>query len=273
MSEILGLEHFSLRPDGPTLTLSVGLGQSVSVVGPAGAGKSHLLRVLAGFEKPAQGSVEIRGQVTLAGQTPLPRRTKVQSLGRRLKGSTQRLTEVLTATRLWDVRQKVVGDLSPSQQAACDLVEALMGDGELVILDGQLDMLDPWALKSVLDMMRHQMTHRERTFAIATHRPDLVKEFDAVIVLRDERVRFAGTVADLIRTGPPHVLDIATENQPAVRALIAPFEVRVQPTEDGLRLEAPEGQEIAAKLLLDGYGDVKYVVVRTPTIEEALRAL
>lgn len=272
MSELLGLEHLSLRPDGPTLTLSVGLGQSLSIAGPGASGKTRLLRVLSGREKPAQGTIKLHGRAAFAGESALPRRAKIQSIARKGATSVQQATEVLSATRLWECRSFSVSELSPSQEAAADLLEAFLSDDELVCIDGQLDVLDPWALRGVLDLMRRQMT-TGRTFAVVTNRPDLVSEFEALIVLRESRVRFAGSVADLLRSGPPHEIEVATENQSAVRALVAPFEVRVSPTETGLRLEAPEGQEIASRLLLEGYGDVKYVVVRRPTIDEALRAL
>lgn len=272
MSELLGLEHLSLRPDGPTLTLSVGVGQTLAILGPAGSGKSRLLRVLTGRDRPAQGTVKLHGQAALVGEENLPRRAKVQSLAKKSSASVSDTTEVLSATRLWDVRNLSVGELSPSQLAACDLLEPLLGDSPLVGIDGHLDLLDPWALRSVLDFIRRQ-TMQGRSFAVTTNRPELVREFDALIVLRDEQVCFAGSVADLLRSGPPHEIEVATENQPGVRALVSPFEVRIQTTEEGLHLEATEGQEIAARLLLQGYGDVKYVVVRRPTIEEALRAL
>jgi len=272
MSELLGLEHLSLRPEGPTLTLSVGLGHSLSIAGPAAGGKTRLLRVLAGHERPALVTVQLRGRAVLAGEAGLPRRAKIQSIARKAAASVQQATEVLSGTGLWECRNQSVNELSPSQEAAADLLEPFLSDEELVCIDGQLDVLDPWALRGVLDLMRRQMTNG-RTFAVVTNRPDLISEFEALIVLRDSQVRFAGSVADLLRSGPPHEIEVATENQAAVRALIAPFEVRVTLTENGLRLEAPEGQEIASRLLLEGYGDVKYLVVRRPTIEEALRAL
>lgn len=273
MSEILGLEHLALRGDGPTLTLSVRAGQSLTIVGPSGAGKSRLIRTLAGIEKPEQGTVQLRGRAVLAGATPLPRRAKVQSLARRSTAdSAQRATEVLTATNLWDVRHLSVGELSPGQVAALEIVEPLVSEAEVAFFDGQLDLLDPWTLARTLEQIAEQ-AKAGRTFVVATNRPDVVSRFEALVVLREETVRFAGLVQDLLRSGPPHVIEVSTENAPGVRALVAPFEVRVQSEPNGLRLEAPEGQELAARLLLEGYGDVKFLTVRPPTIDEALRSL
>jgi ABC-type multidrug transport system ATPase subunit len=196
----------------------------------------------------------------------------VQGLARDFGQSIQNATEALTATRLWDVRHLPVVELSPSQAAAAELLEALLSDAEIALIDGQLDALDPWTLPGVLELLRNQRSNG-RTLIVSTHRADLVRELDAVIVLRDSQVRFAGTIEDLLRAGPPHTLEVATDNQAGVRALVAPFRVSIRPLENGVRLEAPEGQELAARLLLEGYGDVKFVVLRPPTIEEALRAI
>jgi ABC-type multidrug transport system ATPase subunit len=200
---------------------------------------------------------------------------RVQNLARKgvgIANSAAKATDILVATRLWDVRHSAVADLTPSQTAACELIEPLASGADLIVIDGQLDRLDPWTLRVVLDYLGTLRGHGA-AFVIATNRPDLIGAFDAVVVLKDLAVRFAGTVDDLVRSGPPHTLNVATENRPGVQALVAPFEVSVRETQDGVRLEAAEGQSLAARLLLEGYGDVKFVVIRPPTVEEALLSL
>jgi ABC-type bacteriocin/lantibiotic exporter with double-glycine peptidase domain len=55
----LGQVTFRYAPGGPTslakITLQVGKGEYVAVVGPSGSGKSTLFRLLLGFEKPESG--------------------------------------------------------------------------------------------------------------------------------------------------------------------------------------------------------------------------
>ncbi|MGV3616265.1 MAG: ATP-binding cassette domain-containing protein [Fimbriimonas sp.] len=270
MSEVLGLEHLALGADGPTLTLSVRTGQAIAILGPSGAGKSRLLRILAGEERPGQGKVHLRGRVAVASDAGLSRRTRVHALGR--GGEVQDTTNVLLATGLFDVRNLTYGELSPSRAAACELVGPLLADADLVLLDGQLDRVDPWALASIEERMRSQRA-AGRSFVFTTHRPDLAARADGVVVLRGGQVRFAGSVEELVRSGPPHTLHVETEDQAGVRALVEPFEVSIRPEGNGLRLEAREGQALAARLLLEGYGDVRFVVMRPPTVEEALRRL
>lgn len=270
MREVLGLEHLALRPEGPTLTLSVRTGQSIAILGPSGAGKTRLLRMIAGEDRPGQGRVHVRGELIAAWEGAIGRRTKVQSLVRPYPF--QAATDVLMATGLLEVRSEPYGDLSTARAAACELVEPLLADADLVLLDGQLDRLDPWTLATVEERMRAQRV-AGRSFLFTTNRPDLVARADGVVVLRDAQVRFAGSLEELMRSGPPHTIQVETEDQAGVRALVEPFEVSVRREGDTIRMEAREGQALAARLLLEGYGDIRFVVSRPPTVEEAIRGL
>jgi ABC-type multidrug transport system ATPase subunit len=174
--------------------------------------------------------------------------------------------------RLGEARYKQIGDLSPGQFAAYELMGPLISDANLILIDGQLDQLDPWTLRDALTIIRN-MQGKGVAFVVGTNRPDLVGQFDAAIVLKDKQVRFAGSIEDLKRLGPPHSIQVTTARQEGVKALVAPFQVNVTQTETGLKFETPEGQQLAARLLLEGYGDVQYVIYRPSTLEEALLSL
>jgi ABC-type multidrug transport system ATPase subunit len=270
VSELLGLEHVALGSSGSTLSLSVRAGESIAVMGPGGAGKSRLLRLLAGLERPGQGRVHLRGTVAVALGDPLPRKAKVQNLAR--SDSMQEVTEALLDLGLFEVRQVPFAEVEGSRSVACEILGPLVSKTDLAIFDGQLDGLDPWVLHRVEERLRQQRA-AGRAVVFATHRPDLASRADGVIVLREGQVRFAGSVDDLLRTGPPHSLHVETDRGAAVRSLVEPFEVEVRPNGSSIRLEAKEGQALAARLLLEGYGDIRYVVMRSPTFEEALRRL
>lgn len=267
MTQALLLRDVALKKSGLSLTLSVPEGQAVGIVGPAASGKSFLLRVMAGLETPVRGEVQRKGRVLLAGG--LPRRARPQSLARSGKNSPSQATDALMATGLWDVRHHSISDLTPGQLAACELLPVLTGEAAILAIDGQLDDLDPWALRTTLDHLRNLMKTGATVLA-ATNRPDIVAQLDVVVALAKSEIRFAGLISDLLREGPQHHLEVKAENQSGVRALVEPFEVSVREREDGVVLQASEGQALAARLLLEGYGNVKFVVVRQPTVEEAL---
>ena len=274
MTEILALEHIAIVPAGPTLSMSVGAGQSLAIVGPTSSGKTHFLHVIAGIDRPAQGSVRRHGTLGVASADGVSRRAKVQAAIPRaeLTPRGMRVSDLIYKMRLGEAKYKQIGELTPGQLAAYELLSPLMSDASLILIDGQLDHLDPWALSDAIEVIR-SLQGKGVTFVVATNRPDLIQHFDAVIVLKDKQVRFAGSIEDLKRLGPPHLVQVTTERQPGVRALVAPFQVNVTQTEDGLRFETPEGQQLAARLLLEGYGDVRFVISRPSTLEEALLAL
>jgi ABC-type multidrug transport system ATPase subunit len=181
-------------------------------------------------------------------------------------------TEALIATRLWDQRNLSVAQLSPSQAAACELLGPLTSGAPLVFLDGALDLLDPWTLQGVIGYLR-KLQAQGVALVVATNRAGLAGEFDAILVLSDEQVCYAGRPEDLVRRSVPHVLSVTADDQPGVQALVSPFSVSMRGEGNGVRMVAEEGQELAARLLLEGYGNVRCVLHRPPTLEEALLAL
>lgn len=274
MTEILALEHMAIESSGSTLSMSVGAGQSLAVIGPASSGKTHFLRVLAGLDHPAQGSISVHGSVSLASAEGISRRTKVQALIPRtdITSRGMRVADLLYRMRLGEARHKQIGDLTPGQFAAYELLRPIIIGADLMLVDGQLDLLDPWTLYQALAILR-ELQGKGATLVAATNRPDLIAHFDAAIVLKDEQVKFAGSIEDLRRLGPQQSIEVATEHNEGVRALVAPFQVNVTQTPDGFRFETAEGQQLVARLLLEGYGDVKYVISRPATLEEALLSL
>lgn len=273
MKELLSLDEVSLRDRGATLTLTVLEGQTIALMGPSCSGKTWLLRTISGQERPGQGRVQLHGLTTMATNEGVPKRSKIQSLVRgSMENEEESATDILYNFGLWESRSLTFGDLTPSSAAAVELLLALQSEADIVLIDGHLDRLDPWALAAARRRIRSE-TALGRSFIIATHRPDLVAAADGLIVLRDGEVRFAGSPTELLRMGSPQMLLVETDQQSGVRALVAPFEVTVKETESGLHLEARDGQALAARLLTEGYGDIKFVVLRETTLGEALQSL
>ena len=267
--DVLTLDGLALRSDGPTLTLSVRPGEAVAIMGPTGAGKTALLRACAGRDRPARGRAGALGEFALAGEG-IGRRARVSSVAK--ASGHPKANDLLVRLGLAGTLNESVAELAPGHRAAVALLPALLSGAPLLGFDGEFDRLDPWARAASWEALR---LARERGAAalLTTSRPEMAALCDVVIVLRERTVRFAGSVDALRRLGPPHELTVTTERQIGVRALVSPFEVRIEETPEGLRMEAREGQELAARLLTEGYGDVRYVVSRGPTVEEGLQGL
>lgn len=271
MSEFLVLDGFSPVPQGPTITTTLRAGQSLCVVGPAAGGKTRFLRAALGSERPSQGRIQTPGAVVAAGTSGWARRSTPLTVARKAAHArkTEMIAEALVLCGLWDQREESVDDLSGSQRAACELLPCLAADPSLLVVDGQLERLDPWTLTSVLHGL-HKRLSGGAALLVTCNRPDLLVHFDHLVVMSKSQVRFVGTLEELMREHSESEIEVETQNQPGVRALVDSFEVSVRVTEKGLVIRAAEGQQIAAKLLTEGYGDVKFVVVREPSIQDAL---
>jgi len=182
---------------------------------------------------------------------------------------TEMVAEALMLSGLWDQREETVDTLSGSQRAACEVLPCLAAEPCLMAIDGQLDRMDPWTLQSVLHGLHKRMTHGS-ALILATNRPDLASHFDYLAVLAKSQVRFVGTLEELMREYAEAEIQVQTENQVGVRALVDSFEISIRQTPEGLVMRAAEGQQIAARLLTEGYGDVKLVVVKEPSIQDVL---
>lgn len=271
MSDLLVLDGFSPVPQGPTITSTLHPGQSLCIVGPAGGGKTRFLRAALGSERPAQGRTRVPGAIVNAGGFPWPRRATPLSVARKAAGArkTDMIAEALVLCGLWDQREESIDDLSGAQQAACELLPCLAADPALIVIDGQLERLDPWSLTSILHGIHKRLAGGSALIATSNH-PELLTHFDHVVVMSKSMIRFVGTLEELLRNYSESEIEIETQNQPGVRALVDSFEVSIRVTEKGLVMKAAEGRQIAAKLLTEGYGDVKFVVIREPSIQDAL---
>ena len=274
MGELIGLDHVAISEEGATLSMGVQAGQWIGIYGPAGSGKSALLSVLAGRERPTRGVVTAQPSTFVVEPIANPRKTTPLHLARRGRGPhfASIATEALLASRLWDQRNLPVAQLSSGQALAAELLPAMTSAEHFIVLDEGFDRLDPWALHGITKYLR-KLRDRGTGVIAVTNRVDLAQEFDVLLVLFNREVQFAGVLDDLIGNAGPHVLIVEADDQPGVKALVRPFSISVQASPGQLRLEADQGQELAAELLLKGYGNVRSVTHRPPTVEEALLRL
>ena len=120
-------------------------------------------------------------------------------------------------------------------------------------------------------MLRMRMSEGAAVI-VATNRLDILMEFDWVVLLKDCQIRHSGKVADLAKHAKETVF-VETENQAAVKAIGRPFEISAEEIDGGLLLKTASGQELAARLLLEGYGDVKTVLLTPRRPADVLKAL
>ena len=222
-SDFRRLEAFGLavlrggRPVLDDITLSLGPGELVAVIGASGAGKSTLLAALAGVTRIASGSVDLvtpdgsssgspYGAVGLVPQDDilhpdLPlERTLRHAAGLRLTGGKHRIRDavrdVLLELDLTDRVTVPVGSLSGGQRKRASIAVELLARPSLCLLDEPTSGLDPATARSLVATLR-ELADRGAGIAFTTHAIADVASCDRLVVLAPG--------GRLVYDGPPHL--------------------------------------------------------------------
>ncbi|MDQ1381188.1 MAG: spermidine/putrescine transport system ATP-binding protein [Actinomycetota bacterium] len=200
------------------VTITVGRGEFFSMLGPSGCGKTTSLRMIAGFEEPDRGRVELTGR-DIVGVPPYKRNvnTVFQSYAlfphltvadnvafglRRKKVSKSavrdRVKRYLDLVQLNGYDDRRPSQLSGGQQQRVALARALVNEPAVLLLDEPLGALDLKLRKQMqLELMRIQ---REVgvTFVYVTHdQEEALVMSDRLAVMSQGRVEQVGFPEDI----------------------------------------------------------------------------
>ncbi|MFD5840831.1 ABC transporter ATP-binding protein [Streptomyces chartreusis] len=204
---------------GP-VDLTVPSGEFLVLVGASGCGKSTLLRLIAGFERPTQGSVRVSGTEPRPGdtagvvfQTPrlFPWRTvRGIDLALRYAGVDraqwpQRRAELLARVGLEGTEKRRIWEISGGQQQRVAIARALAAENPLILLDEPFAALDALTRERLQEDVRLVAERTGRTTVFVTHSADEAVFLGSRIVVL---TKSPGTVAlDLPITLPRGDID------------------------------------------------------------------
>jgi iron(III) transport system ATP-binding protein len=201
-------------------SLCVDRGEVVALLGPSGCGKTTLLRLIAGFERPNAGSVDIDGRMVAGGGTWVPpERRRVgmvfqdyalfphlrvaENIGFGLprRARAERVAELLSVVGLDGLGHRYTHELSGGQQQRVALARALAPAPELVLLDEPWSNVDP----HLRETLRAEVTEIIRplgvTALLVTHdREEAFSVADRVALMRDGTIVQEGTAEQLYFT-------------------------------------------------------------------------
>lgn len=272
MNPLVVLDRASLAPQGPTVDLQLFPGQAVAVMGPPGSGKSRLIELLFRGNAPSQGRASLEGPGARSGFEPgrklTPRRVAQAAHG----GSSNALVaEALYSTNLHEFMDDPLESLSGSRLKACEVLPCLASKSTVLLMDSVLDPLDPWTLERVWSLIRRRLSGGSAC-VIATHRAEVAARCDFLLLLGNGVPRFLGEPEEFIESQSRSEIKVRTRNQKGVEAICDTFQIRADEAKGEVTFTATKGQELAARLLCEGYGDVEMVLLRQPTLAEALQS-
>lgn len=192
-------------------------GELVALVGPSACGKTTLLRLIAGFERPDEGDVQLEGRV-VAGRghfvpperrrvgmvfqdyALFPHRTVAQNVGFGVARNARadRVRGLLELVGLTDCQLRYPHELSGGQQQRVALARALAPRPAVVLLDEPWSNIDPLLRSSMRDELAAIVRAAGVTVLLVTHdREEAFSLADRIAVMRDGRIVQTGRPEDL----------------------------------------------------------------------------
>ncbi len=174
------------------------------LLGPNGSGKTTMLRLLLGLERPTQGQVHREGVTLGCGfQDPsfypsLSVRENLVVFAGLLDGADadwrDRLVEEL---RLEPALHRIAGDLSGGYARKLDLALAMLDQPDVVLLDEPLGALDDVSRQQLLVVLR-DYCEAGNAVVVSTHQVSVFEPYlDHVTVVFDGEVRYDGAPSEL----------------------------------------------------------------------------
>lgn len=175
----------------------------VALVGPNGSGKTTLMRIIAGLEKPDEGSIEGKKSATMVFQKAVMFSTTVyknMAYGLRIKGKEDKeiksaVREGLKMVGLEGFERRNAKKLSGGEQQRVAIARALLLEPEILLLDEPTSNLDYENARIVEEIIK---TQTNRLVILATHNLFQVRRLaSAVIFLKNGKLIEAGPVDEL----------------------------------------------------------------------------
>ncbi len=217
--------HLTLEsPAGPVtilrgIDLRIGAGSTVSVVGPSGSGKSSLLAVIGGIERPSAGRVVVCGRdlarldedelalfrrrhvgILFQAFHLVPSMTALENVAlpmelARRPDARARARELLAEVGLSHRLQHFPAQLSGGEQQRVALARALANEPDLLLADEPTGNLDAATGGEVIDLLFALQAERRSTLVLVTHDPRLAARCARRLAMEAGRLRELGTVA------------------------------------------------------------------------------
>lgn len=263
--------------------LKLGAGHILGLVGNNGAGKTTVIKMLAGLLEPTAGGVRVDGKDPLQApvrakigflpedsplyedMTPLAYLRYFGALYHMPRREARERAEALLRRLRLDEEhwKKNIGSLSKGSARKVAIARCLLHDPPVVILDEPRSGLDP-ATQYVLDDFLLELRDQGKAILLSAHDLDQVERIcDHVVVIDDGRVVLEGSVAQLRGEAGP--------TQYVVRASVAFDGSRPDGVEHIARVDTWDDVEDRLEAIREAGGSVLDVSAESPRLADVLK--
>ena len=219
---IIELKNISVKFDDDVilddLSLSIGDGEFVTLLGSSGCGKTTTLRIIAGFLEPDSGEVFFDSK-NMSGVPPYKREVNTIfqryalfpnynvfeniAYGLRVRHVPeaeikQKVSEMLTLVNLEGFEKRHISKLSGGQQQRVAIARALVLKPKVLLLDEPLAALDLKLRKDMQNELKNIQKALGITFVFVTHdQEEALSMSDTVVVMNEGKVQQIGSPIDI----------------------------------------------------------------------------
>jgi|TARA_A200000113_G_scaffold198703_1_gene190934 putative ABC transport system ATP-binding protein len=220
MSSLLRFTNIHLQYQNGTLLTEVIKGidftihqnEKLAIVGKSGSGKTSLLMLMAGLEKPTSGNITYKDQdITTYSEDQLteyrkknigivfqsfyliPNYTAVENVALPLeinfqKDALSQAKEILVDLGLEDRLQHFPSQLSGGEQQRVAIARAMIKKPELILADEPTGNLDDENTEVITELIFNIATKYQKSLCLVTHDADLAKRCDRIMTIENGTV-------------------------------------------------------------------------------------
>jgi putative spermidine/putrescine transport system ATP-binding protein len=249
-------------------------GEFFTLLGPSGSGKTTLLRLIAGFERPDAGRIELGGRDVTSVPPNLrdtntvfqdyalfPHMTVAQNIGyglriKHIPGAERerRVERALRMVRLAGLDQRRPNQLSGGQRQRVALARAVINEPEVLLLDEPLGALDLKLRQEMQIELKQIQKEVGITFVYVTHdQEEALTMSDRVAVMSNGQIEQVGTPVEVYERPATEFVAgfIGISNvlvRDGVRFVVRPEKIRMlteaEIAEPGMRVEPGTVEEV-----------------------------
>lgn len=194
------------------VSMRIGKGEFVAIVGDSGSGKTTLLNLVGGMDCVSDGTITVAGEVisgfddrertlfrrrhvgfifqdynlmnelTVYENIVMPFQLKKKEIDDKL------IDEYLGMLKLQEKKNTFPMKLSGGEQQRAAVLRALLSEPDIILADEPTGNLDSTNTQVVVKLLRHFADRMDKTILFVTHNMELTKECDRVIMVRDGRI-------------------------------------------------------------------------------------